>query len=55
MPTKVCTNCKQFFSGEDDICESCKFIKEKKIEQMANLVGAVEMLAILKGTREEDN
>lgn len=54
MPTKVCANCKQFFSGNDEICDNCKFFKNKKIEQMANLVGAVEMLAMLRGMKDEN-
>lgn len=53
MTTKVCANCQQFFSGDDNLCENCKFIKDKKIEQMANLVGAMEMLAILREVKEE--
>lgn len=53
MSTKVCVNCKQVFSGEDNICQNCKFIKEKKVEQMANFVGAMEMLAVLRGAKDE--
>lgn len=55
MPTKICPNCKQIFQGEDEICESCKFIRDKKIEQMEDLVGAVEMLAILRGAKNKNN
>ncbi|MBC8588289.1 hypothetical protein [Paratissierella segnis] len=55
MSTKICPHCQQLFSGEDEICESCKFIKAKKIEELADLAGTIETLAILRAVKDDNN